>query len=307
MSAVDQGYHYAINLPCDWIIVTSIRQTRLYFKGADQYTYERFDTEKLAADDSLLKKFIFLLAAERVVPLVGRCHLYALAGGIRQGGKRTDQAVLPPIRQHASRMPSPGSATRTRIPRLTMSCDLPRSCWTAFSSAPFARSAVFCPPDTIAQAYKHRDPYRPRPIWDNFQGLFHAINEGNAELNIPAYNGGLFADDAVLDSLQVPDEVCGYFRDLGEYDYRPAHEAAADTEGGSTRTLIDVDILGHIFEQSITDLEKIRNELDDLAERRPAWLRTQVAAEEGGGVLHAVLHHAVQRAASPWRRSQRSL
>ena len=45
MSAVDQGYRYAINLPCDWIIVTSIRQTRLYCKGADQQTYERFDTE----------------------------------------------------------------------------------------------------------------------------------------------------------------------------------------------------------------------------------------------------------------------
>ena len=69
-----------------------------------------------------------------------------------------------------------------------------------------------------------------------------------------------------MDCLQVPDEVCGYFRDLGEYDYRPAHEAAADAEGGSTRTLIDVDILGHIFEQSITDLEKIRNELDRIAE-----------------------------------------
>src|SRR5262245_26650421 len=36
MSAVDQGYRYAINLPCDWIVVTSIRQTRLYYKGADQ-------------------------------------------------------------------------------------------------------------------------------------------------------------------------------------------------------------------------------------------------------------------------------
>ena len=33
MSAVDQGYRYAMNLPCDWIIVTSIRQTRLYHKG----------------------------------------------------------------------------------------------------------------------------------------------------------------------------------------------------------------------------------------------------------------------------------
>src|SRR5690242_6268964 len=63
MSAVDQGYRYAINLPCDWIIVTSMRQTRLYHKGSDQYTYERFDTEALAAD---LKKFIFLLSAERV-------------------------------------------------------------------------------------------------------------------------------------------------------------------------------------------------------------------------------------------------
>jgi len=28
MSAVDQGYRYAINLPCDWIIVTSMRWTR---------------------------------------------------------------------------------------------------------------------------------------------------------------------------------------------------------------------------------------------------------------------------------------
>lgn len=55
MSAVDQGYSYAINLPCDWIIVTSIRQTRLYHKGSDQQTYERFDTEQLADDESALR------------------------------------------------------------------------------------------------------------------------------------------------------------------------------------------------------------------------------------------------------------
>ena len=29
MSAVDQAYHYAINLPCDWIVITSVRETRL--------------------------------------------------------------------------------------------------------------------------------------------------------------------------------------------------------------------------------------------------------------------------------------
>ncbi len=79
-------------------------------------------------------------------------------------------------------------------------------------------------------------------------------------MDIPRYNGGLFAHDELLERLEVPDEVCGYFRDLGDYDYRPAHEAAADAEGQAA--LIDVDILGHIFEQSITDLERIRNELD---------------------------------------------
>ena len=59
----------------------------------------------------------------------------------------------------------------------------------------------------------------------------------------------------------MSDEVCRHFRDLGEYDYRPAHEATS--AGGR---LIDVDILGHIFEQSITDLERLRNELDGLAQ-----------------------------------------
>jgi hypothetical protein len=56
----------------------------------------------------------------------------------------------------------------------------------------------------------------------SFRGLFRAIDEGNAGLNIPAYNGGLFALDAALDALQVPDEVCAHFKELGDYDYRPA-------------------------------------------------------------------------------------
>jgi hypothetical protein len=76
LSAVQQGYQYPINLTCDWIIVTSMRQTRLYFKGADTQTYERFETEALADSEPLLRQFIFLLGAERGVPVEGRSHLY---------------------------------------------------------------------------------------------------------------------------------------------------------------------------------------------------------------------------------------
>jgi hypothetical protein len=87
LSAVEQGYRYAINLPCDWIIVTSIRQTRLYGKGTDQQTYERFDTEELADNEALLKRFVFLLGAARVVPETGRCHFYDLLAESERVGK----------------------------------------------------------------------------------------------------------------------------------------------------------------------------------------------------------------------------
>ena len=60
----------------------------------------------------------------------------------------------------------------------------------------------------------------------------------------------------------MPDEVCAHFKELGDYDYRPAREVADAAEGTAVRSVIDVDILGHIFEQSITDLERLRQNLE---------------------------------------------
>jgi hypothetical protein len=36
LSAVEQGYKYATNLRCDWIVLTNLRQLRLYCKSQDQ-------------------------------------------------------------------------------------------------------------------------------------------------------------------------------------------------------------------------------------------------------------------------------
>ncbi|MDP1591895.1 MAG: N-6 DNA methylase, partial [Prosthecobacter sp.] len=125
----------------------------------------------------------------------------------------------------------------------------------------FCEDRVLLPPNTVRCAFEHHDPYHPRPIWENFRGLFRSVDVGNAGLKIPAYNGGLFAHDAGLDTLAVPDEVCALFRDLAEYDYRPAREMAEADDTQEIRPVIDVDILGHIFEQSITDLERLRQDL----------------------------------------------
>ena len=266
MSAVDQGYRYAINLPAEWIIVTSMRQTRLYHKGSNQYTYERFDIDRMMIDYSHLKKFLFLLGADRVCPPSGKCHFTDLLFSSSKVGKeltRDYYARYAEVRERAFAQLCSENPSSSRHELLTATQKLIDR--VLFIS--FCEDRGLLPLSTIRNAYEHRDPYHPRPIWDNFRGLFRAIDTGNTSLNIPAYNGGLFALDPVLDALSVTDEVCGYFRDLADYDYRPASTVSEETD--TAGKLIDVDILGHIFEQSITDLERIRNELDGRETPKP--------------------------------------
>ena len=261
MSAVDQAYRYAINLPCDWIIVTSMRETRLYHKGANQQTYERFETARLAGEPALLRRFVFLLGAARVVPETGDCHLDDLRRESESVGRELTNkfyALYADIRQKVFvRLCAENPAI---APREILRCTqrlLDRVLFCAF-----CEDRGLLPSDSVRSAFTHRDPYNPKPVWENFRGLFRAVDTGNPELKIPAYNGGLFAPDPVLDSLSVPDDVCAFFRDLGEYDYRPAREVADAAESAEIRSVIDVDILGHIFEQSITDLERLRQNLE---------------------------------------------
>jgi hypothetical protein len=221
MSAVDQAYRYAINLPCDWIIVTSMRETRLYYKGAHQQTYERFETVRLAADEALLKRFVFLLGAERVVPAHGECHLYELLRASETVGRAlTNQfyALYADIRQRVlTRLcRENGSVAPTEILRCTQKL-LDRVLFCAFCEC-----RGLLPAESLKHAFAHRDPYNPHPVWHNFRGLFRAIDEGNAGLNIPAYNGGLFALDPAQDALQVPDEGCVHFKDLGPCEFPEA-------------------------------------------------------------------------------------
>ena len=267
MSAVDQAYRYAINLPCDWIIVTSMRETRLYYKGAQQNTYERFETVRLAADEALLKRFVVLLGVERMVPPHRDCHLYELLRASETVGRDlTNQfyARYADIRQRVLvRLCRENAAV---APPEILRCTEKLLARVLFCA--FCECRGLLPAETLKRAFEHRDPYNPHPVWYNFRGLFRSIDEGNAGLNIPAYNGGLFAHDDRLDSLQVPDEVCAHFKELGDYDYRPAREVADAAENTTARSVIDVDILGHIFEQSITDLERLREGLTPLVGTR---------------------------------------
>ena len=265
LSAVDQALRYAVNLECDWYLVTNLHEIRLYHKGHDQFTFERFETAALAGDDAAFRRFVFLLGAERMVPATGRCHLDDLLAESRRIGLELtrdyyrDYADLRLKTFYRLRQCNP-AVPPARVLAATQKI-LDRVLFIAF-----CEDRGLLPPESIAKAYRHADPYNPRPIWDNFRALFRSWIEGNPAMNIERYNGGLFAPDELLDHLTVPDDFCKALDKLASYDYgAPTAEDGEATDRPAK--LIDVEILGHIFEQSITDLEQLRNAIADAASR----------------------------------------
>ncbi|WP_171017453.1 type IIL restriction-modification enzyme MmeI [Aliarcobacter thereius] len=88
-------------------------------------------------------------------------------------------------------------------------------------------------------------------LYDIYKFYFEAINKGDARLDIPEYNGGLFAIDELLDSLIIDDFILDEnVQILSNYDF--ASE-------------ISVNILGHIFEQSLTDLEELQANIENVS------------------------------------------
>ena len=83
------------------------------------------------------------------------------------------------------------------------------------------------------------------PAWENFLDLFTAIDKGaKGKREISAFNGGLFADDPAINALELAEEKwTNAFAGFGNYDFSEE---------------VNVDVLGHLFERSITELEKLR-------------------------------------------------
>ncbi len=93
---------------------------------------------------------------------------------------------------------------------------------------------------------KDLDAYQP--LYNLFKRHFVYIDIGHKddEITVFAYNGGLFKTDEVLDALVIDDDILLGTQKLSNYDFESD---------------VSVDILGHIFEHSLTEIEEIQNEI----------------------------------------------
>lgn len=102
----------------------------------------------------------------------------------------------------------------------------------------------------VVESWALADDLQYKPLYDLFKILFTHLNEGHvykSGYEIPAYGGGLFAPDTLLDSIKVDDDILkDDLLTLSKYDFN---------------TDVDVNILGHIFEHSLSEIEETEAKL----------------------------------------------
>ncbi len=271
-SAVEQALQYAVQLQIDWYLVTNLKEIRLYHKGHDTFTYERFETIRLAEDAAERNRFVYLLGADRMLQAGGN-HLDALLSESKKIGRELTNSYYREYRALREQIFEALKTHNPNEPPIALLAATQKMLDRVLFIA-FCEDRGLLPRDIIARAYQHADPFNPRPIWDNFTGLFRAVDAGNERLNVTRYNGGLFARDLYLERLTVPDAVCEGFKKLAEYEY--GNDPDADAR------LIDVEILGHIFEQSISDLEEMQERIaGHIAAAKPKEQRKNSRKESG--------------------------
>ncbi|PKP12245.1 MAG: restriction endonuclease subunit M [Bacteroidetes bacterium HGW-Bacteroidetes-3] len=118
----------------------------------------------------------------------------------------------------------------------------------------FAEDRQLLPPNSVRlileQWVKLKDLDAYTPLFDRFKKYFGYLNTGykGKQYDVYAYNGGLFKADAVLDTITIDDDLLyKHTLKLSEYDF--------DSE-------VDVNILGHIFENSLNELDEIKAQLE---------------------------------------------
>ncbi len=121
----------------------------------------------------------------------------------------------------------------------------------------FAEDCGLLPANSISRIIDRYDQLKKldayKPLYEIYLQYFGYMNIGRKGQipadDIPAYNGGLFAPDELLDNLKIDDKVLkADSLKLSAYDFN---------------TDVDVNILGHIFEHSLNEIEEMEQNLSE--------------------------------------------
>lgn len=118
----------------------------------------------------------------------------------------------------------------------------------------FAEDRLLLPPNSISEIVKQWTTLKEEldayiPLYDRFKKYFGYMNTGykGKIYDIFPYNGGLFFPDEILDNITIDDNIL--------------HEHTVKLSAYDFETDVDVNILGHIFEHSLAEIENVQAKL----------------------------------------------
>lgn len=253
MSPVQQGFKYKTQYRnCPFVVVSNFWEFRLYHDN--QLDYELWTLDDLVdpADDYLkFKTFYTLLHSDNLTAPKGASKTEGWLSDIRFEQEEISKKfykvyrearleLLRDIYQH-------NEIVRTDI---SLGIEKAQKIIDRIVFACFAEDRGLLPDDTLRRVVQAADNSTfGGSLWFTFKAFFEAIDVGSEKLEIPdGYNGGLFAYDKELNALNISDEPLRKVTSISNYNF------VED---------LSVTILGHIFEQSISDLEEIKSKVED--------------------------------------------
>ena len=240
-SPVEQAFGYApkYGSSCQWVIVSNYKEIRLYRQN-EMNEYQVFFLENLK-DDLEFKKFIYVLS---FYSLVGTENKKAKTMELSEEYQKNQAEIekkfyneYKNIRMHIfenMRKNNPQMNEHILIEKVQKLLD-------RFLFICFCEDKGLLPHNSYDKIVQRGEAIDD--IFESFKMLCNWINIGNMKNGINKFNGGLFKNDDILDSLYVDNEVFEEMKKISEYDF--------DSE-------LNENILGHIFEQSISDIEELK-------------------------------------------------
>lgn len=235
---VEQGFGYAPKFGgnCRWVLVSNLNEIRLYNKDNEQ-EYERFYIEDFE-DEFEFKRFLYLLSKENILDRK-LDNLIDLKIKEEEKIEREFYTKYKSIRSKIVSQVIEDNKTYNADVLIEKSQKL----LDRFLFIAFCEDKNIIP----ANSYKTMVLSSNENVTKHelFTMLCRNIDKGNKQKGINKFNGGLFKYDEILDDLVLNDVIFSELITLADYDFN---------------TDVDENILGRIFEQSISDLEELKND-----------------------------------------------
>jgi len=250
-SPVEQAFGYSYKFDgCKWVIVSNFKEIRLYNSERGINFYQKFNVLDLI-DEKEFRKFYFIFRKNNFISLTEESLIEKLAKETNLKEENITKEFYNKYKYARKNLYEYLSNDNPQINK-NIILEKTQKIIDRVIFISFCEDLGLLPYNILRNILKLADDsydLSEHKLWNQLKGLFQSINLGNINKNINKFNGGLFANDVVLDNLSIKDEILKELIKISDYDFESD---------------LNVNILGHIFEQSISDIEEMKADINEL-------------------------------------------